>query len=166
EEDALEVDVYRLNEQALQLIRWMAVLITALVLYYLWADIIGTLSYLNRIVLWQGSNDTATTLVHALGAAFILTLSLILARNLPALIAVTLLSRLALKPGSSYTITALLTYVLTATGIVWALAVIGVSWDKLQWLVAALGFGLGFGLQEIFANFVSGIIILLDGKSV
>jgi len=77
-------------------------------------------------------------------------------------VAVTLLSRLALKPGSSYTITALLTYVLTATGIVWALAVIGVSWDKLQWLVAALGFGLGFGLQEIFANFVSGIILLFE----
>lgn len=162
EEDALEVDLYRLNEQALQLIRWMAVLTTALVLYYLWADIIGSLSYLNRITLWQNSNDTATTLGHALGAAFILTLSLILARNLPALVAVTLLSRLALKPGSSYTITALLTYLLTATGIVWALAVIGVSWDKLQWLVAALGFGLGFGLQEIFANFVSGIILLFE----
>src|SRR5699024_2373563 len=162
EEDALEVDLYRLNEQALQLIRWMAVLITALVLYYLWADSIGTLSYLNRITLWQNSNDTATTLGHALGAAFILTLSLILARNLPALVAVTLLSRLALKPGSSYTITALLTYLLTATGIEWALAVIGVSWDKLQWLVAALGFGLGFGLQEIFANFVSGIILLFE----
>lgn len=162
EEDALEVDLYRLNEQALQLIRWMAVLAASLVLYYLWADIIGTLSYLNRITLWQSSGGDATTLGHALGAGLILAVSLVMARNLPALVAVTLLSRLALKPGSSYTITALLTYVLTATGIVWALAVIGVSWDKLQWLVAALGFGLGFGLQEIFANFVSGIILLFE----
>lgn len=39
---------------------------------------------------------------------------------------------------------------------------LGVTWNKLQWLVAALTFGLGFGLQEIFVNFVSGIIILFE----
>ena len=43
-----------------------------------------------------------------------------------------------------------------------ALGTLGVSWDKLQWLVAALSVGLGFGLQEIFANFISGLIILFE----
>ena len=32
----------------------------------------------------------------------------------------------------------------------------------MQWLVAAMTVGLGFGLQEIFANFVSGLIILME----
>ena len=36
------------------------------------------------------------------------------------------------------------------------------EWNKLQWLVAALSVGLGFGLQEIFANFISGLIILFE----
>ncbi|MBC9220053.1 mechanosensitive ion channel, partial [Escherichia coli] len=31
-------------------------------------------------------------------------------------------------------------------------SMIGIEWSKLQWLVAALGVGLGFGLQEIFAT--------------
>ncbi|EJS90025.1 hypothetical protein AAUPMB_03753, partial [Pasteurella multocida subsp. multocida str. Anand1_buffalo] len=38
----------------------------------------------------------------------------------------------------------------------------GMSWSKLQWLFAALSVSLGFGLQEIFANFVSGLIILFE----
>ena len=39
---------------------------------------------------------------------------------------------------------------------------VGAQWSKLQWLIAALGVGLGFGLQEIVANFVSGIVILFE----
>jgi potassium efflux system protein len=38
----------------------------------------------------------------------------------------------------------------------------GFSWSQVQWLVAALGVGIGFGLQEIVANFISGLIILLE----
>ena len=44
----------------------------------------------------------------------------------------------------------------------WAFSTLGMSWSKLQWLFAALSVGLGFGMQEIFANFVSGIILLFE----
>ena len=36
------------------------------------------------------------------------------------------------------------------------------EWSKVQWLAAALTFGLAFGLQEIFANFISGLILLVE----
>lgn len=39
---------------------------------------------------------------------------------------------------------------------------LGFEGSSIQWLVAAMGVGLGFGLQEIFANFVSGIILLFE----
>ncbi|XPE66924.1 mechanosensitive ion channel domain-containing protein [Shigella flexneri] len=38
---------------------------------------------------------------------------------------------------------------------------IGIEWSNCS-VVAALGVGLGFGLQEIFANFISGLIILFE----
>ena len=75
---------------------------------------------------------------------------------------VLLLSRLSLKQGSSYAITTLLSYVIVMIGVMITLGSLGLSWSKMQWLVAALGVGLGFGLQEIFANFISGIIILFE----
>ena len=45
---------------------------------------------------------------------------------------------MALKQGSAYAISSLLSYTIVGTGIVMSLATLGVSWDKLQWLVAAL----------------------------
>jgi potassium efflux system protein len=39
---------------------------------------------------------------------------------------------------------------------------LGLRWSSIQWLVAALGVGLGFGLQEIVANFICGLIILFE----
>jgi len=39
---------------------------------------------------------------------------------------------------------------------------LGIEWGSLQWIIAALGVGIGFGLQEIIANFISGLIILFE----
>jgi potassium efflux system protein len=47
-------------------------------------------------------------------------------------------------------------------GTIIGLDLLGVRWSQLQWMAAALTVGLGFGLQEIFANFVSGLIILIE----
>jgi potassium efflux system protein len=47
-------------------------------------------------------------------------------------------------------------------GVTFACHNVGLRWSQVQWLVAGLSVGLGFGLQEVFANFVCGIIILLE----
>ena len=85
-----------------------------------------------------------------------------LIRNLPGLLEVLVLSRLNMRQGTSYAITTILNYAIIAIGAMTVFGALGVSWDKLQWLAAALSVGLGFGLQEIFGNFVSGLIILFE----
>ncbi len=72
------------------------------------------------------------------------------------------MERLPLSPSGRYATAAILMYLITAVGIVLAFNTIGIGWSKVQWLVAAITVGLGFGLQEIFANFFSGLIILFE----
>ncbi|MEI7345467.1 DUF3772 domain-containing protein [Dickeya chrysanthemi] len=42
------------------------------------------------------------------------------------------------------------------------LATLGIEWNKLAWIVSALSVGIGFGLQEIVKNFISGLILLTE----
>lgn len=83
-------------------------------------------------------------------------------RTLPAVLDLVLLKRLNLSAGGNYAASTLLRYVVILVGIFAASSLLGISWSNVHWLVAALTFGLGFGLQEVFANFVSGIIVLFE----
>ncbi|SDS87040.1 potassium efflux system protein [Halopseudomonas xinjiangensis] len=164
-----EMDIQQINQQSLRLARMGLVILFGVLVYFTWSDLISAASYLQSVTLWEYNAGTAEAPVMApitagdmLGALVIIVLMLSLARNLPGLLEIMVLSRMDLRQGSSYAITTLLSYVIVGVGLFSALSTLGVSWSKLQWLVAALGVGLGFGLQEIFANFVSGLIILFE----
>ena len=59
-------------------------------------------------------------------------------------------------------ISTLARYAIVVIGLASASSTIGIGWQKVQWLATALTFGLAFGLQEIFANFIAGLIILFE----
>ena len=61
-----------------------------------------------------------------------------------------------------YTFQRLLHYLLLTIGVLWALSVAGIPMAKMSLFAGALGVGLGFGLQAIFNNFVSGLILLFE----
>ena len=102
------------------------------------------------------------TLWLLLEAMIALIITIILARNLPGVIEITLKRRTTLDAGARFAFSTLVKYTTTIVGSVVVFSLLGIGWGKVQWLAAALTFGLGFGLQEIVANFVSGLILLIE----
>ena len=139
-------------------------------MYQQWSDLAGVLTYLDHIYLWEsikivdGQTISSTlSLGDVLLAIVIVIVSVVLNHNLPLLIERLFMIRKGVEAKStSYTIKLITSYTITTLGVIFAASALGISWDNLQWLVAALSVGLGFGLQEIFGNFVSGIIILFE----
>ena len=83
-------------------------------------------------------------------------------RNVPAVLERVLLQHLPFDSGARFAVTTITRYVILIVGVVVGLSFLHVPWSQYGWLVAAASVGLGFGLQEIFANFVSGLIVLLE----
>src|SRR5947209_2702284 len=72
--------------------------------------------------------------------------------------------RLTLGRGLTGAVSSLLHYALLLAGLLLALAALGVDLTKLTILAGAFGVGIGFGLQTVVNNFVSGLLILFERR--
>lgn len=102
------------------------------------------------------------TLKHVLLSILVFILTIIASRNIRGILEFTVLQKLPLDSGGRYAFTTLAQYLVTAIGLIFTCSLVGITWSKLEWIVAFMGLGLSFGLQEIFANFFSGIILLFE----
>jgi potassium-dependent mechanosensitive channel len=109
-----------------------------------------------------GDRVEPITLGNLLCATLIGLMTWIAVRNLPGLLEMTLLQRLPLDTPGRFALSTLGRYTIVIIGLVSASSAIGIGWSKVQWLATAMTFGLAFGLQEIFANFIAGLIILFE----
>ena len=164
------VDFAAMNTQARLVFRNVIGWATAFALYFIWRDVMPALSGLEQITLWEISVKDAESVAHlvpitlaSIAVAFLIAaVSVLAARNMPSVLEIALLQRLPMHRGSRYAVHTLLRYGIAALGTGLVLSTLGLRWSQVQWLIAALGVGLGFGLQEIFANFVSGLILLFE----
>lgn len=67
-----------------------------------------------------------------------------------------------LSPSAIYTLGRVIHYLVLVLGIIIALSSIGLDFTKFALFASALGVGIGFGLQNLIGNFVSGLIILFE----
>ena len=165
-----EVNFDSLGEQSKRLVR-AGILFTMLFgAWSIWSNLIPALGFLDTTelpFLAMRSIDGVSALVPVtLGdlivGLFVIIVTVMAAKNLPGILEISLLQRLPLDAGARYAITALSQYLIVGIGILTTFQTIGLQLSGLQWIIAALGVGLGFGLQEIVANFVSGIILLFE----
>lgn len=155
-----ELDLERVGAQTQRLIKSAMAFVLVLGVWAIWAEVLPAIGFLNKVELW--GTEEKITLAAVLFAGLVGLMTFVAIQNLPGLLEIALLQRLPLASGERFAITTLVRYTITVIGIIWAFTVIGIGWSKVQWLVAALSVGLGFGLQEILANFVSGLILLFE----
>lgn len=165
-----EINYSELSEQARRLLQISFSLGILMGLWWIWRDWLPSLNLflktplpLETTQVIDGINKIVPlTLADLLLAILILLITILAAKDLPGLLEISLLQHLPLEPGVRYAITTLSQYAIGAVGIIIAFNYAGIEWSSIQWLVAALSVGLGFGLQEIVANFISGIIVLFE----
>jgi potassium efflux system protein len=162
-----KVDLIAINEQTRRLLSSLVVVAGILAFYLIWSDVLPAVSMLDSVALWEvegkvPEETVIITLADLLMLVPIVALIVIAGRNVPGLLEIGFLQHLPLTNAVRYAITTLSRYAIFGIGLVIVFSTIGLRWSSVQWLVAALGVGLGFGLQEIFANFVSGLILLFE----
>ncbi len=140
----------------------------------------AVMAWLGRYLAYLGLWDYAWSLIQALLATklergtiaislgdileffLVVWLAYLLSRFLRFVLQEDVYPRIDLAPGLSYAASSLLNYIILALGFVAGLGVLGVDFNKVSILAGAFGVGIGFGLQSIVNNFVSGLILLFE----
>ena len=163
------IDIPKINAQTIRLLNVFIGFALVIGLLMIWKNILPAFSFLERIVLWQhlviSDNQESyqpITLTNLMMAGVYFFITVVSVRNFSGVMELFVFSRLTIEPGVRYAVNQLAKYTLLAIGFIGVANELGASWSQVQWLVAALSVGLGFGLQEIFANMVSGIILLFE----
>jgi len=171
-----------IDRQSRSLVNGFGALALALGVWWVWADMLPAVKFLDRWQLYSNTVTTSETTTNADGslktqevtrlrwitaanfvrAAIILLMATIIGRNLPGLLEIACLQWLPIDSGARYAATTVARYVIHLATIIAVCHAVGLQWASIQWLAAAVTVGLGFGLQEIFANFISGLILLFE----
>jgi potassium efflux system protein len=168
----------RVDAQTRRIFKSVVTIALAIGLYAIWGEAIPVVDLLQRVELYpklqiidpdaiakrleEVQGQVFVSLGHVAVALIIIAFTAIAVKNIPGLLEITILQRLPLDAGARFAASTLTRYAILIVGATLAFNAIGIGWSTVQWLAAALTFGLAFGLQEIFANFVAGLIVLVE----
>ncbi|RMH45386.1 MAG: potassium transporter, partial [Gammaproteobacteria bacterium] len=168
EEQFADVDL--VSQQANRLLTTGVLVVAMIGLWMIWQDFFpalrSSLDYALPLTVMREVDGvmqaTPLTTADLLFALVMIMVTVVIARNLPGFVEMLLLNNSRMDHGLRYAIVTLVRYSIWMIGISVIATSIGFRWSEIQWLVAAIGVGLGFGLQEIVANFVSGLVLLFE----
>lgn len=163
--DKPALDLAAVSRQARELVVLVLGAVMFVGLWWIWRNVLPAIGILDQLELWQvvvNEKVVGVTVKHVFYAALTAAITWLIIRNMPGLLNLLVQQFPTLDAGSRYAVTTLFRYFITVIGAVVALSFLQIQWAQYGWLVAAVTVGLGFGLQEIVANFVSGLILLLN----
>ena len=175
------VDLSSINAQTRQLLSTTFGLAVFVSMWMIWSDVTPQIEFLSWTVIGQTelveglggdegepveqiyqASEAAVTVGDLILLVLTIVVTVIASKNLPGLLEITVLQNLPLDTGIRYAIGSIARYVVMAIGITIGCGMLGIGMTQVSILLGGLAVGLGFGLQEMFANFVSGIILLFE----
>jgi small-conductance mechanosensitive channel len=158
-------DVVPLEDLAAGLRRLCAyamIVLTALAAAWIWDLDMALVRFLLSQPVWGADSPNPVTFGNVTEATVVSLLGAFAWRYMSTLFAVTIFPRMPDDPGVRFAVVTLCRYAVLGLAALGALGAIHLDLAKIGVVLAALGVGLGFGLQEIVSNFVCGIILLLE----
>jgi potassium efflux system protein len=169
DEEMMENDPALLSDEGTKFLNAVVMIGGIAGLVLIWAEVFPALGIFESFVLWHQSGVidgreaiVPVTLADLAYALLILLVGWVAVRRIPSLLELLLRQRMHVSAASAYAATRIFSYGLITMLVVAVMGTLGGSWSQIQWAVAALSVGIGFGLQEIVANFISGLIILFE----
>lgn len=151
------------QRRIMRVFRWLAIWLWALMVLDLLAVRETTLAWFSGVLRAPiGFGQFSFSLGPLVGCGLVIYLAVLLSRFSRFVLNEDVFPRLQLGRGVPYTVTTTVHYAILVLGILTALAVAGVDTTRFTVVAGALSVGIGFGLQNIVNNFVSGLILLAE----
>jgi len=159
------LDLATVSRQAREIVVFALGAVTIGLLWWIWRDVLPAFGMLDRVTLWSvslGERVESVTLKSVFYALVVFLTTFLFVKNMSGVLNLFFLEYSSMDAGARYAATTILRYLFIVIGAIAALSFLHIPWSQYGWLVAAVTVGLGFGLQEIVANFVSGLILLFE----
>lgn len=152
-----------IRERSVRIVRWAAFILWFLVALNLFSIRQPVLGFFRDLFSWSA---TVGTITFSLGSVVLFFLmmwtAVLISRFLRFIFEEDVYPRIGFGGGVSYAVSTMLHYSILVIGFLIAVGVLGVDFTKFALIAGAVGIGIGFGLQNIINNFVSGLILLVE----
>ncbi|CAN5242023.1 hypothetical protein BH20ACI2_BH20ACI2_12090 [soil metagenome] len=152
-----------IRERSVRIVRWAAVFLWVIVTLNLFSIRQPVFGFFRDLFSWSA---TVGTITFSLGSVVLFLvmvwISILISRFLRFVLEEDVYPRVGLGGGVSYALSTMLHYSILVIGFLIAVGVLGVDFTKFALIAGAIGIGIGFGLQNIINNFVSGLILLVE----
>ncbi|MDZ7772730.1 MAG: mechanosensitive ion channel [Balneolaceae bacterium] len=126
-----------------------------------WSEILEYVAWFFNVVLFE-VKDTPITIGNVFVFILFIGLSIATAYLVRKVLIRKVLDRFNIDKGMSYTLSRVTQYVIVSVGVLLSLQFIGLDLSSLAVVFGLLSVGIGFGLQNVTSNFISGLIILFE----